>query len=372
MVLPKLNSVLQLSMQSSALPKDKLKMNVSLSTQGKLSLITGLSTLIASGIPILEAVDSLMEESKENTKKILLQLKEDLNQGKTISESFARFPRSFDPATVNLIKAAEEAGTLDTSLKDLIQSIKKDAEFMGQVRSALAYPILVVIVLVAVLGLNLFFVIPRVADVFARLKIPTPLPTRILLTTSKIITTYTIPTIVTGAFGSILIFFGVRANSKFFINLISALPIIDKLILEIDLTRFTRSMALLLKSGIPITDALEFSQDVVFKGEFRNLIGEAVKAVSSGKKLSEGLKKTKKLIPNFMLRIIEAAESNGTLEKSMQDLSEQFNDRVSTRIKTLTTLIEPLLLIIVGRMVGGIMLSIIAPIYNLIGNIRGR
>jgi len=142
--------------------------------------------------------------------------------------------------------------------------------------------------------------------------------------------------------------------------------------LEIDLTRFTRSMALLLKSGIPIVDALEFSQDVVIKKEFRNLIGEAVKAVSSGKKLSEGLKKTKKLIPNFMLRIVEAAESSGTLEKSMQDLSEQFSDRVSTRIKTLTTLIEPLLLIIVGLMVGGIMLSIIAPIYNLIGNIRGR
>ena len=347
-------------------------MNVSLSTQEKLSLITGLSTLIASGIPILEAVESLIEESKDNSKKILLQLKEDLNQGKTISESFARFPKSFDPTTVNLIKAAEEAGTLETSLKDLTQSIKKDAEFMGQVRSALAYPILVVIVLLLVLGLNLFFVIPRVADVFARLKIPTPLPTKILLFVSKIITTYTIPTIVITVLGSVVLFLSVRANKKFFINLISALPIINKLILEIDLTRFTRSMALLLKSGIPIVDALEFSQDVVFKGEFRNLIGEAVKAVSSGKKLSEGLKKTKKLIPNFMLLIIEAAESSGTLEKSMQDLSEQFDDRVSTRIKTLTTLIEPLLLIIVGLMVGGIMLSIIAPIYNLIGNIRGR
>src|SRR3990167_7790578 len=231
-------------MKLSALPKDKLKMNVSLSTQEKLSLITGLSTLIASGIPILEAVESLIEESKDNSKKILLQLKEDLNQGKSISESLARFPKSFDPTTINLIK---------------------DAEFMGQVRSALAYPILVVIVLLLVLGLNLFFVIPRVADVFARLKIPTPLPTRILLFVSKIITTYTLPTIVITVLGSIVLFLSVRANKKFFINLISALPVINKLILEIDLTRFTRSMALLLKSGIPIVDALEFSQDVVFK-----------------------------------------------------------------------------------------------------------
>ena len=347
-------------------------MNASLPIGEKLTLITSLSTFISSGIPILEAVESLIEDSSGNSKKILQQLREDLNQGKSIAESFARFPKSFDPTTINLIKAAEEAGTLETSLKDLVQSIKKDVEFIGKVKSALTYPILVVIVLLAVLGLNLFFVIPRVADVFARLKIPTPLPTRILLTTSKIITTYTIPTIVTGAFGSILIFFGVRANSKFFINLISALPIIDKLILEIDLTRFTRSMSLLLKSGIPIVDALEFSQDVVVKKQFKNLIAETGHQVSSGKKLSEGLKKQKKLVPNFMLRIIEAGESGGTLEKSMQDLSEQFDDRVSTRVKTLTILIEPLLLIIVGLMVGGIMLSIIAPIYNLIGNIRGR
>src|SRR3989304_8665074 len=175
MALTKLNSALQLSRKSSALPKDKSQMTVSLSPQEKLSLIPSLSTLIASGIPILETVESLIEESKDNSKKILLQLKEDLNQGKSISESLARFPKSFDPTTVNLIKAAEEAGTLETSLKDLVQSIKKDVEFIGKVKRALAYPILVVIVLLAVLGLNLFFVIPRVADVFARLNIPTPL-----------------------------------------------------------------------------------------------------------------------------------------------------------------------------------------------------
>lgn len=347
-------------------------MNVSLPITEKLTLITSLSTFISSGIPILEATESLIEDSSGNSKKILAQLKDDLNQGKSISESFGRFPKSFDPTTINLIKAAEEAGTLEASLKDLVKSVKKDVEFIAKVKSALAYPILVVVVLLAVLGLNLFFVIPKVADVFARLKIPTPLPTRILLTISKIITTYTIPTVVGGALGAILIFFGVRAYSKFFINLISALPVINKLILEIDLTRFTRSMALLLKSGIPIVDALKFSQDVVVTSEFKNLIADTVHMVSSGRKLSEGLKKQKRLVPNFALRIIEAGESGGSLEKSMQDLSEQFDERVSTRIKTLTTLIEPLLLIIVGLMVGGIMLSIIAPIYNLIGNIRGR
>src|SRR3990167_5227357 len=177
-------------------------MNASLPIGEKLTLITSLSTFISSGIPILEAVESLIEDSSGNSKKILPQLKEDLNQGKSIAESFGRFPKSFDPTTINLIKAAEEAGTLETSLKDLVTSIKKDVEFIGKVKSALAYPILVVIVLLLVLALNLFFVIPRVADVFARLKIQTPLPTRILLFVSNLLTNHKIPAAIAAVGGT--------------------------------------------------------------------------------------------------------------------------------------------------------------------------
>lgn len=346
--------------------------NAHLSIREKLTLISGLSTFISSGIPILEAVESLIEEAQGDMRKILIQLKDDLNEGKEASESFARFPNAFDPTTINLIKAAEEAGTLETTLKDLVQSIKKDEEFLGKVKGGLTYPALVVIILLLVLGLNLFFVIPRVSDVFARLRIPIPLPTQILFAVSKFLTGNKLAALFITVLSSVAVFWTIRVNKRFFIGIVSSLPIINVLVLEVDLARFTRSMGLLLKSGIPITDALQFSQDVVAKPELRILIKEATKSVSSGKKLSDGLKKQKKLIPNFMLRIIEAGESSGTLEKSMQDLSEQFADRASSRIITITTLIEPLLLIIVGLMVGGIMLSIIAPIYSLIGNIRAR
>src|SRR3989344_7719355 len=126
-------------------------MKVSLPTQDKLTLISNLSTFIASGIPILEAVESQIEETSGNSKKILKQLKEDLNQGKSISDSFARSPGAFDPTTVNLIKAAEEAGTLETTLKDLTQSIKKDIDFVNIVKGSMVYPILVLIILFAVI-----------------------------------------------------------------------------------------------------------------------------------------------------------------------------------------------------------------------------
>ena len=343
-----------------------------ISTQEKLNIISSLATLLSAGIPLLESVDSLLNESKGNTQKILAALKQDLTQGKSISQSFEKSPKAFDPITVNLIKAAEEAGTLDTTLKDLTSSLKKDIEFVSKVKSALIYPVLVFIVLLAVVILNLFFVIPRVATVFEKLKVPTPLPTKILIETSKVVTQNTILIIAGIIILAIFVYFIFKVKKQLFLNILFSLPGISKLMFEIDLTRFTRVMSLLLKSGLPIDNCLQLSEHLVLKKQVQGIIANCLKQVSSGKNLAEGLKNYPKIIPNFMIRVIEAGEKSGTLEKSFEELSEQFDDRVSTRLKTLTTLIEPILLLIVGVMVGAIMLAIIAPIYKLIGNINPR
>lgn len=342
--------------------------SVSLSSQERLNLISNLATLISSGIPILEAVDSLAIESKGNLAKVLKILKDDLNQGKTVADSFARSPKAFDLITVNLVKAAEEAGTLDTTLKDLTETIKKDMEFMDKVKGSLAYPALIVLVLFTVILINLLFVIPRVATVFIRLKIPLPLPTKILIATSTFLTHNTFAVIVGFIILVALIYLIFKTKKQAFLNILFLLPGISKLIIEIDLTRFTRGLSLLLRSGIPVTQALELCQDIVLKKQVKRVIGESLRLVNSGKTLSDGLSKSK-TIPAFMVRVTQAGEKSGTLEKSMQDLAEQFDSRVITRLKTLTTLIEPLLLIFVGLMVGAIMLAIIAPIYKLIGTI---
>jgi len=346
--------------------------SLSLSSSEKLNIIENLGTLLTAGIPILEAVDSLLEETKGNTTKILETLKEDLNQGKTIAYSLTRHPKAFDPITVNLIKAAEEAGTLETALKDLTQSIKKDIDFANQVKGSMVYPILVLIVLLAVILLNLFFVIPRVSQVFTRLTVQVPLPTKILIFISNFANDNLIYVIAASIFTIAATIITFKVKKSLITNYLFALPLISKLIMEIDITRFTRSMSLLLKSGLPIDEALKLSEDVTSKREIKNAIEESKKLVDAGKTLSSGLKKHKKVIPGFMIRITEAGEKSGTLEKSMQELSNQFEDRVTNRLKTLTTLIEPFLLLVVGLLVGGLMLAIIAPIYNLIGQIGHR
>lgn len=346
-------------------------MAVRLSSKDKLTIISNLGTLLSAGIPILEAVDSILEDARGSQKKILETLRKDINQGKTISESFQKFPDAFDSVTVNLIKASEEAGNLETSLKDLKETIKKEIDFNDKVKAALTYPAFLLAVFFGVILIILFFVIPRIALVFTRLKIQLPLPTRIMVFVSNILTSYTIYVAVGFALLVILLVFLYRTRRRYLVNIIFSLPLLSHLAKLIDLTRFTRSMHLLLASGIPITDALALSRDIVDKHDISKAIASSLVMVNAGKKLSEGLSKHKGVIPRVMIRITEAGEKSGKLEQSMQELSEYFDSEVSSMLKTLTTLLEPIMLIVIAIFVGALMLSIIAPIYGMIGQIQG-
>ena len=155
------------------------------------------------------------------------------------------------------------------------------------------------------------------------------------------------------------------------LNLIFSLPVVSKLVREIDLARFFRSMYLLLTAGVTITSALDLARDVVLRSDISRAIAEGQEAVSSGKKISEAFKKRKKVFPGIIIKIIEAGEKTGTLDKSMEEVSNYMDYQVSSTLKTLIALLEPLMLVVVGALVGGMMMSIIAPIYGLIGQVGG-
>src|SRR3989344_7768712 len=345
---------------------------ISISNNDKLSLISNLSTMLAAGIPILETIDSLLEDSKGNTSKVLETLKDDISQGKHIYHAFARFPKVFDNVTVNIIKASEEAGTLDVTLKDVKENMKKETEFSDKVKSALVYPIIVMVVFIALLFVMLIVVIPRISSVFTKLNMELPLPTKILIFVSDALISHTVlffTIIAVFIVGLILLY---RAKKDFLLAALSSLPLISHLIQDIDLTRFTRSLSLLLNAGIPITSALELTQTVVVKKNVAKAIEHAKDVVSSGKKLSQGFKDAKKIFPVIMIKITEAGERSGSLDKAVLEISEYLEYQVSNTLKTLTTLLEPVMLVVVGIFVGGMMLAIIAPIYGLISQIGSR
>ncbi len=346
--------------------------NISIGSSEKIGLVSNLYTMLSAGIPILETVNSLLEDSKGNQKKILETLRDDLTQGKQLYQSFGKFPGVFDKVTINIIKASEQAGTLDVTLKDLRDNIKKEVEFTDKIKSALFYPILILFVFSGVLLMILTFVIPRISSVFSRLKVTLPLPTKILIFTSNILLTYTIPLILLFIILLFLMYIFYKKQKRLFFNLLFSLPLISTLAKEIDLTRFTRSLYLLLNSGLPITTTLELTQAVVMKREIAQAIAHCHEMILAGKRLSDGFKDNKHIFPGIMIKITEAGEKSGTLEKSMQDISEYIDYQVGKTLTALTALLEPVMLVVIGILVGGMMLAIIAPIYGLIGQVGTR
>lgn len=347
-------------------------MALTLKTSEKISLIGSLATMLAAGIPIFEVVNSLATDAKGNQKKILDTLRDDLSQGKRVYSTLAKFPKVFNKVTVNVIKASEEAGTLDVSLKDLRENIRRDAEFTDKIRSALIYPVFILVIFAAVLVLVLFLVVPKVAVVFKSLNIDLPLPTRILIFLSDLLVNNGI--IVLGVLAALII--GVivlfRAKRNFILNILFSLPYVSKLVGEIDMTRFARSMHLLLSSGIPITAALDLVDDIVMRKATVDIVAKSKEMVLAGKPLSAGFAASKTKIPTIVVKLIEAGERTGTLDESMQEIREHFDYQVTNSLKTVTSLIEPVMLVLVGIVVGGMMMSIIAPIYGLISQIGAR
>jgi type II secretory pathway component PulF len=344
---------------------------VTLKGTEKLELIGSFATMLGSGISILEMVKSLGEDTKGGQKLILDEMRDDLTQGKRIYVTFAKFPRVFDHVSVNVIRASEEAGTLDTALRDLRTTLQKDMEFSDKIRSALMYPMFIMVVFVGILGMILTFVIPKISTVFLQLNVPLPMPTKVMIFLSDLIVKQTLWFgLGLGAFAA-FIYYLLTYKRKQVLEVFYRLPLISTLVMQIDVTNLARNLSVLLMSGLPITQALELVSEVVVRRRMEKLLLSAKTMVLAGRSLSEGFRSDKGAVPSIVIKLVEAGEEKGTLDRSLQEISEYFDYTVTYTLKTLTAMLEPIMLVLVGGAVGGMMLAIIAPVYGLISQIGG-
>ncbi len=345
--------------------------SIRISSKDTLALISNLSTMLTAGIPIMEAVESLLDESKGNVRKILLLLKEALNEGRPISEALAKAPKVFDPVTINLIRAAEESGTLETALKDLVGKIKKDIKFRDNLRSSLTYPAFVIGIFFVVLGLVLIFVMPRINKIFSGLRVELPAATKLMMSVSDTLLSNYI--FILAGIGVAVVAVSVlyRLHKRALLNALLQLPGFRRLGVHIDLARFCRSLSLLLTAGITISEALELSKAVLTKKSIINAVSAMQADVLEGRPISVELRKTKE-VPPIMVKMTETAEKSGTLEVMMQEMAGHFENEVSRSLKLITTMIEPVMIVVIGVLVGGMMLAVIAPMYNMMTQIRTR
>ena len=338
----------------------------------KLSLISNMGTMLKAGIPLIECVETLMPDSPPAVKKFLDTLHSNLNDGKMISDSMATMPRSFDPITVNLVRAAEEAGTLEDTLTDIEESIKQQMAFKDELRASLVYPVFVSLVFVGVLLLLLIFVVPRISKVLAGLRTNVPPATQFLVSVSDFLIANYVTVIIVSTVIILAIIIAARVWKQRFVKVFYSFPLIASLTRSIDLFRLCRSISLMLHSGIPISEVLVNTKTVVHTKTVVNLVENMQRNVATGHALSYKLGESNRKIPPILVRLMQSAERSGQLEMTMQKLADYFQAQISRRLRTITTLMEPILIVVIGLATGAIMLAIIAPIYNLISNIRAR
>lgn len=354
--------------------KQIIPLKVRLPSVEKIAIVESLAIMLASGIPILEALDSIEEDSTSlNTKGVIDAIRDSAQKGNSLADSFSQFPKVFDDIFINTVKAGEESGSLDKVLKQLSDNLRQTEQIKADVRNAMLYPAIVLAVLLFVLVILLGFVVPKVAEVFNRLSIPKPLPTKILLSTASFLNQNYIFVLVILATIAILasILLSKKEIRRKIYTISFRIPLIGIILKYLDLSRFSGTLSLLLSAGIPIIRAVEASSSVMINQKTKLQIAEITHELTEGKSLAESMRKYKSF-PTLMTRLISTGEKTGSLDKVLAEVSSHYHTKLSRQVKTLSTTLEPILIIIIGVIVGAVIIAIISPIYQLIGQIQPR
>lgn len=346
----------------------------SISFNELLTFTKHLAVLINSGIPITEALDIIQDEARSTTlRRILTKLKKSIDNGQTLAKSLAAHPQVFNHFYLSLIEIGETSGTLGENLTFLADYLSQDYQTRKKIQNSLLYPGLILTTTLVVGGFISFYILPQLIDFFESFETTLPLSTQLLLALAHGVKQYG-SIFVIGVLTILGLFFtslSLPLIKSFWQNITLRLPLIGPLINTYQLARFTRNLGTLLKSGIPIADALTTTANALTSLPHYHQLLKASKKVSAGKTLSEALEtSTSHLIfPRLTTRMIAVGEKSGQLENNLLYLANFYEDEIDYTSKNLTTILEPILLIIISLLVAFVALAIISPIYELTGSI---
>jgi type IV pilus assembly protein PilC len=297
-------------------------------------------------------------------------VRQDVEGGSSLADAMKKHPKVFDDLFTNMIAAGEAGGILDTILKRLAQYIEKAVKLKSQVKSALVYPAAVISIAVLVVGVILWKVIPTFASLFAGLGAQLPLPTRIVIGLSNWLVRLMVPMIIGGAIGSYALkryyetYKGRRVIDRFTLRV----PVIGMILRKIAVARFCRTLSTLISSGVPILDGLEITARTSGNAIVEDAIMETRKSVEGGQSLAAPLKQTD-VFPPMVVQMISVGEQTGALDTMLSKIADFYEDEVDTAVANLMTLMEPILILFLGTVVGGIVISMYLPIFSLINQL---
>ncbi len=331
------------------------------------ALTRQLATLLNAGIPLVGALDALMEQTTSPPlKKIIAQIKESVNEGNSLTVSLTRHPKLFSNIYINMVRAGEASGSLDVVLDRLAEFGEHQQALKGRFQAALVYPVFMAIIGTGVLFFLLSFVVPNLTRVFTEMKQVLPLPTTILIWFSDFMRSYwwAILVVIVASIIGIKEFIKSPKGRHIWDTLKLHLPVIGQINRKIALSRFGRTLGSLLQSGVPLITSLQIVRNIVNNVLIGAVIDEAMEDIQAGKSLNLALSRSIWFPPVFR-QMVSVGEQSGDLEGMLHKVADSYEREVETRITGMTALIEPIMILFMAAIVGFIVISILLPIFEM-------
>jgi len=333
------------------------------------------SVMIDAGLPLVQCLEILGGQQENKTfQKVLIGTRGAVEGGSTLSAAMRQFPKVFDALYVNMVEAGETGGILDTILQRLSTYIEKNVKLQRAVKSAMVYPIGVLSIAGGVIILLLWKVVPIFATLFAGLGAELPLPTKIVIQMSNFIGSYFGLLILVAFVGSIVglkAWYG-TAQGRFAIDsVVLKLPVLGILMRKIAVARFTRTLGTLIASGVPILEGLDITAKTAGNAVVERALFRVRKSLEEGKSLTEPLKDSE-VFPGMVTQMIAVGEQTGAMDAMLSKIADFYEEEVDAAVKDLLTALEPIMIVVLGLVVGGVVISMYLPLFSLIGKLAGH
>jgi type IV pilus assembly protein PilC len=330
------------------------------------------ATMVNSGLPILRALSILSDQTEnKELQKVLVQVRLDVEQGQSLSGAMDRHPKAFSDLYVAMVKAGETGGVLDNVLLRLADNIEKEVELRRKVKSAMTYPVVVVMLVGLIMSAMLLFVVPQFKSIYAQLGGTLPLPTQILLTASNAVRSYWY-VFALFLFGMSFAFRRYKRTDRGRAQMDAVklkIPVFGGLFHKTALARFSSTLGMLLRSGVPILQALDIVSETVNNKVISSAVGDVQGAVREGESMAKPLSRHS-VFPPMVVQMLAVGEETGAVDTMLDKVADFYNAEVTASVDALTSLIEPLMIAIVGGAVGAAVIALYMPMFNIIKLIK--
>ncbi len=339
-----------------------------LSNKDKIFFARRMEMMLRAGMQVLDSLVKLREQAKNPSFiKILDQIIQDIKNGQFLYIGLGRYKRIFGEFFINVVRVGEISGTLSNSFKYLAEELKKKQELATKVKGAMIYPAVILIATLGITGILIFFIFPKVIPIFESMRVELPIITVILITISKFLLNYGIH-LIAGIIAFLVFFWLLLRIPKIKMlwhRTFLIIPYLSKLTVAVNVIGFARTMALLLKSGVKIVDTLTTTADTLSNRVYRREIIKAAEHVRGGGTVAEYLKTKPRYFPMVFSQMIEVGENTGTLDETALFLADFYEEELDSSTKALSTILEPILLVVMGLTVSFVALSILLPIFQI-------